>query len=185
MAVLPLNPSAKLDQEPNPFEQSFSSLSTEGDDRRDTTTARSAARAANDDSATSSKNNDNSHSNSSSDSSDNGSSSSGPSSGGDHTTTTTTRTIADKPSLPSVADLTSPVPAPPLIGGGILPKDVTNHLAWDSLRTGPLSPSMLQGPLNPAEFCTIAVTNPAVVPAPYLSAAQRPPPLMDGVGIGK
>jgi hypothetical protein len=40
----------------------------------------------------------------------------------------------------------------PIIGGGILPKEVTSQFAWDSLRTGPLSPSMLQGPANPDAY---------------------------------
>lgn len=93
MAVLPLNPSAKLDQEPNPFEESFSTAAT----NNDTTTL----------SSSSSSNN-------------------------------------KKPVLPPVAAITSP--APPLLRSGVLPKDVANQFAWDSLRAGPLSPSMLQGP---------------------------------------
>lgn len=88
MAVLPLIPSAKLDQEPNPFEESFST-------------------AANNNPS----------------SSNNG---------------------TKKPVLPPVAAITSPVP--PLLRSGVLPKDVANQFAWDSLRAGPLSPSMLQGP---------------------------------------
>ncbi|CDS03502.1 hypothetical protein LRAMOSA00904 [Lichtheimia ramosa] len=92
MAVLPLNPSAKLDQEPNPFEESFST-------------------AANNNPS----------------SSNNG---------------------TKKPVLPPVAAITSPVP--PLLRSGVLPKDVANQFAWDSLRAGPLSPSMLQGPSQPS-----------------------------------
>ncbi|KAI7875406.1 hypothetical protein K492DRAFT_210951 [Lichtheimia hyalospora FSU 10163] len=95
MAVLPLNPSAKLDQEPNPFEESFSTVAN-------TTTA----------TPLSSNNN------------------------------------TKKPVLPPVAAITSPVP--PLLRSGVLPKDVANQFAWDSLHTGPLSPSMLQGPSRPS-----------------------------------
>jgi hypothetical protein len=100
MAVLPLNSSAKLDQEPNPFEQSFSGVQLTDKDKKES-----------------------------------------------------------KLTLPPVASITStstkPVVAPavnPIIGGGILPKEVTNQFTWDSLRTGPLSPSMLQGPANPDEY---------------------------------
>lgn len=101
MAVLPLNASAKLDQEPNPFEQSFSSA---------------AAAAASEEKSKSKA----------------------------------PYPTINKPILPPVAALTSPVP--PLLRSGTLPKDVADHLAWDSLRTGPLSPSMLQGPANPLDF---------------------------------
>ncbi|KAI9270901.1 hypothetical protein EDC94DRAFT_512212 [Helicostylum pulchrum] len=94
MAVLPLNSSTKLDQEPNPFEQSFSGVSVE-------------------DKASSIK-------------------------------------------LPPVASITSPAvkaaSVTPVIGGGILPKEVSNQFNWDTLRTGPLSPSMLQGPANPEDY---------------------------------
>lgn len=107
MAVLPLNSSAKLDQEPNPFEQSFSA--------------------------------------------------------GVSSTTTTQKDKIVK--LPPVASITSPAPLQQqtqttttttqqtsVIGGGILPKEVSNQFTWDTLRTGPLSPSMLQGPANPDEY---------------------------------
>ncbi|CAO3697821.1 unnamed protein product [Rhizopus stolonifer] len=98
MAVLPLNSSAKLDQEPNPFEQSFSGAQMSEKDKKE-----------------------------------------------------------NKLTLPPVASITSPampMAAPagnPIIGGGVLPKEVTNQFTWDSLRTGPLSPSMLQGPAHPDE----------------------------------
>jgi hypothetical protein len=102
MAVLPLNSSTKLDQEPNPFEQSFSGAAV--DDK-----------------------------------------------------------LKDKLKLPPVASITSPSPVmnnltnnhannTAVIGGGILPKEVTSQFTWDTLRTGPLSPSMLQGPANPEEY---------------------------------
>jgi hypothetical protein len=102
MAVLPLNSSTKLDQEPNPFEQSFSGVAV--DDK-----------------------------------------------------------LKDKLKLPPVASITSPAPVmnnltnnhannTAVIGGGILPKEVTSQFAWDTLRTGPLSPSMLQGPANPDDY---------------------------------
>ncbi|KAI7906778.1 uncharacterized protein BX663DRAFT_497557 [Cokeromyces recurvatus] len=111
MAVLPLISSAKLDQEPNPFEQSFSGAAVIDDKEKlklppvasitspshlkNTTTTASAVTAA------------------------------------AATTTTTTDNM---------------------IGGGILPKEVANQFTWDTLRTGPLSPSMLQGPANPNEY---------------------------------
>ncbi|KAF1802607.1 hypothetical protein FB192DRAFT_1422406 [Mucor lusitanicus] len=102
MAVLPLNSSTKLDQEPNPFEQSFSGVAAEDK-------------------------------------------------------------VKDKLKLPPVASITSPSPvmnpsannnstASNVIGGGILPKEVSNQFTWDTLRTGPLSPSMLQGPANPDDY---------------------------------
>lgn len=102
MAVLPLNSSTKLDQEPNPFEQSFSGAAV--DDK-----------------------------------------------------------LKDKLKLPPVASITSPSPVmnnvsnnhannTAVIGGGILPKEVTSQFTWDTLRTGPLSPSMLQGPANPEDY---------------------------------
>lgn len=100
MAVLPLNSSAKLDQEPNPFEQSFSGVQIKDKDKKE-----------------------------------------------------------GKMTLPSVASITSTSTMPtipstvnPIIGGGVLPKEVTSQFTWDSLRTGPLSPSMLQGPTNPDEY---------------------------------
>lgn len=105
MAVLPLNSSSKLDQEPNPFEQSFSGAAAAGianksDSRKEILNDKVGSQPE-----------------------------------------------GSKPILPPVASITSP--APPLIAGGVLPKDVTNQFAWDSLRTGPLSPSMLQGPARP------------------------------------
>lgn len=111
MAVLPLNSSTKLDQEPNPFEQSFSGVTAEDK-------------------------------------------------------------IKDKLKLPPVASITSPSPVlnsssnnnnnpSNVIGGGILPKEVSNQFTWDTLRTGPLSPSMLQGPANPDDYysSTVPKTN--------------------------
>lgn len=102
MAVLPLNSSTKLDQEPNPFEQSFSGVAAEDK-------------------------------------------------------------VKDKLKLPPVASITSPSPVlnpsansnnnpSNVIGGGILPKEVSSQFTWDTLRTGPLSPSMLQGPANPDDY---------------------------------
>lgn len=108
MAVLPLNSSSKLDQEPNPFEQSFSGAA--------------AAEIVNKSNARKETSNNKIGS----------------------------QTEGSRPILPPVASITSP--APPLIAGGVLPKDVTNQFAWDSLRTGPLSPSMLQGPARPENF---------------------------------
>lgn len=108
MAVYPLNSSAKLDQEPNPFEKSFSGA-----------------------------------------------------------------TIEDKKLiLPPVASITSPAPPHPstaaaaaaatgnnsVIRGGILPKEVTNQFTWETLRTGPLSPSMLQGPIHSEEYYSSTAT---------------------------
>ncbi|CEP12080.1 hypothetical protein [Parasitella parasitica] len=106
MAVLPLNSSTKLDQEPNPFEQSFSGVTAEDK-------------------------------------------------------------VKDKLKLPPVASITSPSPVlssssnnnstSNVIGGGILPKEVSNQFTWDTLRTGPLSPSMLQGPANPDDYYSSAI----------------------------
>ncbi|ORY94656.1 hypothetical protein BCR43DRAFT_494384 [Syncephalastrum racemosum] len=101
MAVLPLNSSSKLDQEPNPFEKSFSGMAATGEGGGSSGT------------------------NSKHESKEN------------HPHPET-----PKPVLPPVASITSPA----LIGGGVLPRDVANQFAWDSLRSGPLSPSMLQGP---------------------------------------
>ncbi|KAI8976767.1 hypothetical protein BDB01DRAFT_306121 [Pilobolus umbonatus] len=108
MAVLPLNSSTKLDQEPNPFEHSFSgaTASVEMKERKDTS----------------------------------------------------------KLILPPVASITSPSLPPTVIGGGLLPKDVTDQFSWDTLRTGPLSPSMLQGPANPEEYYN-KVTNSKLGPS--------------------
>ncbi|KAI8369669.1 hypothetical protein BD560DRAFT_397469 [Blakeslea trispora] len=110
MAVLPLNSSSKLDQEPNPFEQSFSSITP--------TTSQSNDNAAALDEKT-----------------------------------------KDKLKLPPVASITSPAPIinNSVIGGGILPKEVSNQFTWDTLRTGPLSPSMLAGPAKPDEYYSTAI----------------------------
>ncbi|KAI8078068.1 uncharacterized protein B0P05DRAFT_543960 [Gilbertella persicaria] len=99
MAVLPLNSSSKLDQEPNPFEQSFSGATPTNEEKS-----------------------------------------------------------KDKLTLPPVASITSTAPLVnhSVIGGGILPKEVSNQFTWDTLRTGPLSPSMLQGPANPEEYYATA-----------------------------
>ena len=105
MAVLPLNSSSKLDQEPNPFEQSFSGAAAALEVKED-------------------------------------------------------KPETSKPMLPSVASLTSP--SIPLINSGVLPKDVSNQFTWETLRTGPLSPSMLSGPANPSDF-NIYRTNGGVV----------------------
>lgn len=101
MAVLPLNSSSKLDQEPNPFEKSFSGM---------------AATSEGGGSSSSSSKNESKENH-------------------PHPET-------PKPVLPPVASITSPA----LIGGGVLPRDVASQFTWDSLRSGPLSPSMLQGP---------------------------------------
>ncbi|KAI8138352.1 hypothetical protein BJV82DRAFT_631241 [Fennellomyces sp. T-0311] len=130
MAVLPLNPSAKLDQEPNPFEQSFSSVAV---------SEKSETKPATCDSLSSSSSSSSSNSSNSSNSSS-----------------------SHKPVLPPVAAITSPVP--PLLRSGVLPKDVANQIAWNSLRAGPLSPSMLQGPANPSDF--------GIMP-PYSSVSQQ------------
>ncbi|KAG0168571.1 hypothetical protein DFQ28_002534 [Apophysomyces sp. BC1034] len=79
MAVLPLNSSAKLDQEPNPFEQSFSVATSTKDERK--------------------------------------------------------IDPGNKPTLPPINNPST--------------KDT---ITWNSLRTTPLSPSMLQGPANSEEF---------------------------------
>ncbi|CAO3684797.1 unnamed protein product [Umbelopsis vinacea] len=81
----------KLDQEPNPFEQSFSGASE----------------------------------------SDNGG-----------TTSSKSKFV-----LPPAATIDSPSPG--VLSKGIFPKDMAEQFAWDSLRSGPLSPSMLQRPADP------------------------------------
>jgi hypothetical protein len=84
----------KLDQEPNPFEQSFSG----------------APSSSNPNEAAGSK-------------------------------------TPTKPVLPPAASIASPNTG--VLSKGIFPKDMTEQFAWDSLRSGPLSPSMLQKPADP------------------------------------
>ncbi|CDH51958.1 bzip transcription factor [Lichtheimia corymbifera JMRC:FSU:9682] len=93
MAVYPLNSSSKLDQEPNPFEQSFATNVT----------------------------------------------GSTPSSG--NSSNNSQHQKDSLPKLPPVAALDSPAGVM-----NALPKDVASQFQWDSLRRGPLSPSMLTGP---------------------------------------
>ncbi|CAO3654357.1 unnamed protein product [Mucor fragilis] len=123
MAVLPLNSSTKLDQEPNPFEQSFSGVAAEDK-------------------------------------------------------------VKDKLKLPPVASITSPSPVmnssstsnnntSNVIGGGILPKEVSNQFTWDTLRTGPLSPSMLQGPANPDDYYASSVSKSNGQLAPPMGYSAR------------
>lgn len=50
--------------------------------------------------------------------------------------------------LPPAASIASPSPG--ILSKGIFPKDMAEQFAWDSLRTGPLSPSMLQRPADPS-----------------------------------
>jgi hypothetical protein len=84
----------KLDQEPNPFEQSFSGASSSSKNQ--------AAEAGK----------------------------------------TTPKLV-----LPPAASIASP--SPNVLSKGIFPKDMAEQFAWDSLRSGPLSPSMLQRPADP------------------------------------
>ncbi|KAF7726980.1 hypothetical protein EC973_008175 [Apophysomyces ossiformis] len=126
MAVLPLNSSSKLEQEPNPFEESFSGATA--------ASANDAKEKRNSPSET-----------------------------------------TNKPILPPVASITSP--AIPLIGTGILPKDVESQFTWDSLRAGPLSPSMLQGPANPAEFHKYAFVNAKIAQQTINSSLVNQPSL--------
>ncbi|KAI9251858.1 hypothetical protein BDA99DRAFT_563549 [Phascolomyces articulosus] len=148
MAVLPLNPSAKLDQEPNPFEQSFSTVATTPSERQQ----HHSHHSTNDNN----NNNNNKRSESLSSSSTTTSDSSSHIHLNNNHSTTTSPTTSNhqlqqqKTILPPVAAITSPVP--PLLRSGVLPKDVANQIAWNSLRTGPLSPSMLQGPQKPSDF---------------------------------
>ncbi|ORZ03456.1 hypothetical protein BCR43DRAFT_483399 [Syncephalastrum racemosum] len=155
MAVLPLDPSAKLDQEPNPFEQSFSSAATKSPNTAalaDKLSARSMQ----------------------ADGRRNGSQCSNTSTSSSSGASTQGRTV-----LPPVAALTSP--APPLLDSGILPKDISSQLAWDSLRAGPLSPSMLQRPAQPAHmenYNLTAISNPTssvINPAAVFSQSNQPP----------
>lgn len=94
-ATLPQN--SKLDEEPNPFEMSFSDI------------ASSAPTAATKNPA--------------------------PAAGG--------AAAATKPVLPPVASMDSPSTGVPTFK-----KATVDQYAWGSLRAGPLSPSMLQGPVN-------------------------------------
>lgn len=91
-----MQPNTKLDQEPNPFEQSFSGAATTDEQQQEKK--------------------------------------------------------ENRPTLPPVASITTPSANNPVIGGGLLPKEVSNQFTWDTLRTGPLSPSMLQGPANPDDY---------------------------------
>jgi Aft1 osmotic stress response (OSM) domain/Aft1 HRA domain len=54
---------------------------------------------------------------------------------------------APKLVLPPAAAIASP--SPNVLSKGIFPKDMAEQFAWDSLRSGPLSPSMLQRPADP------------------------------------
>ncbi|KAI9322393.1 hypothetical protein BX666DRAFT_1894386 [Dichotomocladium elegans] len=108
MAVLPLNPSSKLDQEPNPFEQSFFGASHGAVTSPTSSTSVSTSSSPQKDT---------------------------------------------RPMLPPVASMTSPAVM------GALPKDVANQFSWDSLRTGPLSPSMLAGPAKQAQYSHIVATS--------------------------
>ncbi|KAI8576975.1 hypothetical protein K450DRAFT_254496 [Umbelopsis ramanniana AG] len=83
----------KLDQEPNPFEQSFSGASSRSNNQE-----AEGAKAA------------------------------------------------PKLVLPPAASIASP--SPNVLSKGIFPKDMAEQFAWDSLRSGPLSPSMLQRPAD-------------------------------------
>ncbi|ORX54012.1 hypothetical protein DM01DRAFT_1041954 [Hesseltinella vesiculosa] len=131
MAVLPLNSSAKLDQEPNPFEQSFSSVSKQSLSPEPVTLKIEAV-----DRSSSRKSKDVPPSSSSSVSVS--------------TASTASSTATSEPlKLPPVAAMTSPNPIPVMSS---VPKDIANQYAWDSLRAGPLSPSMLQRPANPEDF---------------------------------
>ncbi|CAO3597694.1 unnamed protein product [Absidia cylindrospora] len=116
MAVLPLNPSAKLDQEPNPFEQSFSSVSKTSPGSEKT----SAGSVSSINSAQSMT-----------------------------ATTTSNPTTNESLKLPPVAAMTSPAGTSVMSS---VPKDIASQYAWDSLRAGPLSPSMLQRPTNPDDY---------------------------------
>ncbi|RUS14018.1 putative bZIP transcription factor [Endogone sp. FLAS-F59071] len=64
--------------------------------------------------------------------------------------------------LPPVASIASPsLPVPPA---------VNETFNWDSLRAGPLSPSMLQGPTNPSDFNNFS--RPGDFPYPNMSSAM-------------
>ncbi|ORZ08984.1 hypothetical protein BCR42DRAFT_424407 [Absidia repens] len=146
MAVLPLNSSAKLDQEPNPFEQSFSSASktSPGSEKskqpKSTTNATTTAATSTTTTTTTTTTAAAmaSTNNGSADSSQN------------LTSTTTAHPTSNEPlKLPPVAAMTSPAATSVMSS---VPKDVASQYAWDSLRTGPLSPSMLQRPTNPDDY---------------------------------
>ncbi|CAO3611793.1 unnamed protein product [Cunninghamella blakesleeana] len=118
MAVLPLNPSAKLDQEPNPFEQSFSNVSKTTPPPHPTSISDKVKPIINTNNTNTNNTNNNTNNN-------------------------------DTLKLPPVAAMTSPS-APTVMSS--VPKDIANQYTWDSLRAGPLSPSMLQRPANPDDF---------------------------------
>ncbi|KAI9282467.1 hypothetical protein BC943DRAFT_328855 [Umbelopsis sp. AD052] len=82
----------KLDQEPNPFEQSFSGASSSSNPQTAANEAKTATKLV----------------------------------------------------LPPAASIASPN----VLSKGIFPKDMAEQFAWDSLRSGPLSPSMLQRPAD-------------------------------------
>ncbi|SAL95517.1 hypothetical protein [Absidia glauca] len=141
MAVLPLNPSAKLDQEPNPFEQSFSSASKTSPKFDKTKLPGTASSSSASTSSSSSIVTPATISSSSSSS-----------------TNSTNSLITSEPlKLPPVAAMTSPAATSVMSS---VPKDIASQYAWDSLRAGPLSPSMLQRPTNPDDF-TYATVNPS------------------------
>ncbi|CAO3600576.1 unnamed protein product [Absidia cylindrospora] len=138
MAVLPLNPSAKLDQEPNPFEQSFSSASKTSPGPENPKHPKSTTNATTTTTTTTATAMV-STSNGSADGTQKLAS-----------TTTTTHPTSNEPlKLPPVAAMTSPAATSVMSS---VPKDVASQYAWDSLRTGPLSPSMLQRPTNPDDY---------------------------------
>ncbi|ORZ13654.1 hypothetical protein BCR42DRAFT_418800 [Absidia repens] len=131
MAVLPLNPSAKLDQEPNPFEQSFSSASktSPGSEKSklppgtNTTAATTTTTASSTTASTGSVKHD--------------------------CRLYFQPTTNESLKLPPVAAMTSPAGTTVMSS---VPKDIASQYAWDSLRAGPLSPSMLQRPTNPDDY---------------------------------
>lgn len=68
--------------------------------------------------------------------------------------------VSPKTVLPPVASIASPSLPPPAV----------ETFNWDSLRAGPLSPSMLQGPTNPSDFNTFS--RPGDFPYPNMSSAM-------------
>ncbi|RUS18071.1 hypothetical protein BC938DRAFT_476078, partial [Jimgerdemannia flammicorona] len=70
-------------------------------------------------------------------------------------------TSSPKPVLPPVASIASP--------SLNVPPTANETFNWDSLRAGPLSPSMLQGPTNPSDFNNFS--RPSEFPYPNMSSA--------------
>ncbi|KAI8061800.1 hypothetical protein BC940DRAFT_336761 [Gongronella butleri] len=153
MAVLPLNSSAKLELEPNPFEQSFSTVSKRSLTPEPEDSSKAKAKIKHEQiSQQKQKQANGPHASS------NATANTKIAPATASTTAAAAATSTSEPlKLPPVAAMTSPNPLPVISS---VPKDIANQYAWDSLRAGPLSPSMLQRPANPDDFAMSNI-NPA------------------------